>query len=428
MAYSDKNILITPNKGSANQPNMKFTGNNATTITMNVFDNGTLSWEGTAGQLFSIYDSLSGTIFSVNDVSGIPSIEVLDTGVVKLAQYGGNVLIGSGTDGIGKLQVNGLANLGPNSNVYISGGTNGQVLTTNGSGSLSWTTPSGGSGTVTSVTAGTYLTGGTITTTGTLAVDATTTATASKVVARDSNGNIYAAQYNGNTQYTLNVGSYLTGSNFNNYASVTLAVDATTANTASKIVARDSSGNIYANTIQLASSSTQGITFVPDPGGGSGDTASIRYYVPVSGEKSALVLTVANDADDSIILNPSGNVGVKNTSPTVALDVTGAILASGDITAFSDATLKTNVITISNPLEIIKNLRGVDYTRTDTGEEGSGVIAQEVKPHRPMLVKDHNGTLSVNYNGFSGLFIESIKALIDEIDALKAEIKQLKGE
>lgn len=374
MAYSDKNILITPNKGSANQPNMKFTGNNATTITMNVFDNGTLSWEGTAGQLFSIYDSLSGTIFSVNDVSGIPSIEVLDTGVVKLAQYGGNVLIGSGTDGIGKLQVNGLANLGPNSNVYISGGTNGQVLTTNGSGSLSWTTPSGGSGTVTSVTAGSYLTGGTITTTG------------------------------------------------------TIAVDATTANTASKIVARDSSGNIYANTIQLASSSTQGITFVPDPGAGSGDAATIKYYIPTSGEQSSLVLATTNDADDHIILNPTGNVGIKNFSPTVALDVTGAILASGDITAFSDATLKTNVVTISNPLVIIKNLRGVDYTRTDTGEEGSGVIAQEVKPYRPMLVKDHNGTLSVNYNGFSGLFIESIKALIDEIDVLKAEIKQLKGE
>jgi hypothetical protein len=42
-------------------------------------------------------------------------------------------------------------------------------------------------GTVTSVAAGSYLTGGTITTSGTLAVDATTTATANKVVARDGN-------------------------------------------------------------------------------------------------------------------------------------------------------------------------------------------------------------------------------------------------
>jgi hypothetical protein len=52
---------------------------------------------GTAGQLFSVSDSFTGTIFSANDVSGIPSIEVLDTGLVKLAQYNGAVTIGTGT-------------------------------------------------------------------------------------------------------------------------------------------------------------------------------------------------------------------------------------------------------------------------------------------------------------------------------------------
>ena len=52
---------------------------------------------GTAGQLFSVSDSFTGTIFSVNDVSGIPSIEVLDTGLVKIAQYNGAVTIGTGT-------------------------------------------------------------------------------------------------------------------------------------------------------------------------------------------------------------------------------------------------------------------------------------------------------------------------------------------
>jgi hypothetical protein len=50
---------------------------------------------------------MTGTIFSANDVSGIPSIEVLDTGLVKLAQYSGNVLLGSGTDNGAKLQVTG---------------------------------------------------------------------------------------------------------------------------------------------------------------------------------------------------------------------------------------------------------------------------------------------------------------------------------
>lgn len=61
---------------------------------------------GTNGQLFSVTDSMSGTIYSVNDISGIPSIEVLDTGLVKLAQYNGRVLIGTGTDdGTTKVQI-----------------------------------------------------------------------------------------------------------------------------------------------------------------------------------------------------------------------------------------------------------------------------------------------------------------------------------
>ena len=49
-------------------------------------------------------------------------------------------------------------------------------------------------GTVTSITAGSYLTGGTITSSGTIAVDATSANTASKVVARDGSGNFAANQ------------------------------------------------------------------------------------------------------------------------------------------------------------------------------------------------------------------------------------------
>lgn len=115
MAHSDKNILITPNIGSTTaDPRIVFSGANASlgpqNITLQVYptSSGTLSFEGSAGQLFSITNSMTGTIFSANDVSGIPSIEVLDTGLVKLAQYSGNVLIGTGTDtGTDKLQVNG---------------------------------------------------------------------------------------------------------------------------------------------------------------------------------------------------------------------------------------------------------------------------------------------------------------------------------
>ena len=57
---------------------------------------GTLSWEGSAGQLFSITNNLvSGSLFTVNDISGIPSLDVNADGTVSIAAYNGNVTIGS---------------------------------------------------------------------------------------------------------------------------------------------------------------------------------------------------------------------------------------------------------------------------------------------------------------------------------------------
>jgi len=91
MANADKDILITPNRGQASQPTIRFTGFDNTPLTLRVLDDGTVSFEGTAGQLFSVSDGLVGSIFSVNDISGIPSIEVLSDGTVKLAEYGGTV-------------------------------------------------------------------------------------------------------------------------------------------------------------------------------------------------------------------------------------------------------------------------------------------------------------------------------------------------
>jgi hypothetical protein len=99
MADADKNILITPNRGSTTaDPKIEFTGGDNNTVTLTTLDDGTLSISGSAGQLFSISDSLTGTIFSVNDVSGIPSIEVEDDGTVTLAEFGGNVLVGTNVD------------------------------------------------------------------------------------------------------------------------------------------------------------------------------------------------------------------------------------------------------------------------------------------------------------------------------------------
>ncbi len=116
MAYSDKNIVIYPNVGSSSaDPKVVFSGADASTpaqsVTLQVYptNGGTISFEGSAGQLFSISNNLTGTLFAVNDISGIPSVEVLDSGLVKIAQYSGNCVLGTGIESGAKLQVSGAA-------------------------------------------------------------------------------------------------------------------------------------------------------------------------------------------------------------------------------------------------------------------------------------------------------------------------------
>ena len=119
MAVTDRNIVITPNRTAVGsvQPKIVFTGadsnigdSSAITLFANPENSGTLSFSGTAGQLFSITNSLTGTIFSVNDVSGIPSLSINDQGVIQLAEFNGRVIIGDSVgsdDSVSSLQISG---------------------------------------------------------------------------------------------------------------------------------------------------------------------------------------------------------------------------------------------------------------------------------------------------------------------------------
>jgi len=108
MAISDKNIVITPNISGTlgSQPNIIFTaadsdiGDSASiSLTASPLSTGTLSFTATAGQLFSITNNLTdSSIFSVNDISGIPSIDVTSDGIVKLVPYSGRLLVGGDSD------------------------------------------------------------------------------------------------------------------------------------------------------------------------------------------------------------------------------------------------------------------------------------------------------------------------------------------
>ena len=99
MADSDKNIVITPQTSQTADPTIQFKSGatSGDPITLTVTDDGStssLSFEGSAGQLFSISNDLTGTIFGVADGSGIPIIEADADGTIRLAEFGGRVDIG----------------------------------------------------------------------------------------------------------------------------------------------------------------------------------------------------------------------------------------------------------------------------------------------------------------------------------------------
>jgi hypothetical protein len=120
-------------------------------------------------------------------------------------------------------------------------------------------------------------------------------------------------------------------------------------------------------------------------------------------------------------------VGIGTTVPSEVLHVSGNILSTGDINSNSDIKLKTNIKTITDALEKVLTLRGVEFDRIDLeGRHQIGVIAQEVEEVFPDLVTENNGIKSVSYGNITAILIEAIKDQQEQINSLKEEIQALK--
>ena len=118
----------------------------------------------------------------------------------------------------------------------------------------------------------------------------------------------------------------------------------------------------------------------------------------------------------------SSNQATNTTSNVTFATVT----ASGDITAFSDISLKESINTINDALSKVKKIRGVSYIRKDTKQKCIGVIAQEIEKVLPEVVKTTEYK-SVAYGNIVGLLIESIKEQQKQIDEQQKQIIDLQA-
>ena len=103
------------------------------------------------------------------------------------------------------------------------------------------------------------------------------------------------------------------------------------------------------------------------------------------------------------------------------IDKFSNLTVGGTVTASSDIRIKTDLTKIAGALGKVCALNGYTYTRKDTGERQTGVVAQEVQKVLPEAVLYNGEHFSVAYGNMVGLLIEAIKELKSEVDQLKGK-------
>ena len=133
--------------------------------------------------------------------------------------------------------------------------------------------------------------------------------------------------------------------------------------------------------------------------------------------------------DNKVVLTNSTASSSKTVGAVVVtggVGISGALNVGGDITAFSssDVSLKENITPISNAVDKVRSISGNTFTWNEksvyNGEEGTGIIAQEIEALELPGVTEtrQHGTKAVRYDRLVPLLIEAIKELDGKIKSL----------
>ena len=183
------------------------------------------------------------------------------------------------------------------------------------------------------------------------------------------------------------------------------------------------SGSINVNGNVTASNSTFDTVAATNNGNGTNFKVGDDAWIGDVNAANTIRVKGQQDATAGYITfgNQTAALGLTNSS---TLTWGAAFTATGNVTAFSDARVKTNIKTIDNALSKVLALRGVTYNRTDLEDKSEqiGVIAQEVKEILPQVVQENDGHYSVAYGNIVGVLIEAIKEQQAQIEELKSRL------
>lgn len=342
------NILTTPQRDSySTNPTILFTSISSREITLEVLEDGTLSFQGSAGELFSINDSLTGTLMAITNQSGLPIFEVDSNNSIVMGTYGTDALVVSGNK-VGvrlsypnkELTVSGEISATSNiyaNNIYVEGTIDGRDIALDGYRlntivSYSTSTSAGYAATKTVVNSNSAG--------WTTAKSTFNTNSASYAAVRSTTTSNSARWMSSWTTLTSNSATFINSTSTDQEKAGKLTIHNTLC--ADSIIAR--------NQVSIGSSSVDGYALVTGTGGIlSQSIASSNSFVIGSGTNNCLFYVYDNAFGTFFLVDPSSG----QVTTTGDIETTANQRVSGDLTVAGTLWTTSNTLGLGNDYNVI---------------------------------------------------------------------------
>ena len=180
---------------------------------------------------------------------------------------------------------------------------------------------------------------------------------------------------------------------------------------------------IMGSTVTLNGSGTTGLDLSNSTYSYSVDLPN-NQFVRQKNSSGTLGLLLGMSSDNNTYLRGFSGVQIQTNNGTTAITISSSqnTTFAGTITENSSIRYKDNIETVKYGLDKVLQMRGVTYTKKDTGLKELGLIAEELNEILPEVVlKNEEGEPdSVSYGRITAVLIEAIKDLKKEIEELKS--------